>query len=369
MTIKTGRAARRLAGLIAVSALAVASVLGTATSAHAGAGDGVDGQVNGDSANGKIAVSVSLTGSAVGNGGTTTSGGPSSGAVTTVYTPPACFWDSLDGAYTGASMYQRLQDTPQSWVVGEEANYMPSPADVEAHKNDDGVWYIIAPGPNSSIVGAGHLRLAWDTITGTCMTHMRMAAGPGANGGQAGFLFVPAGSAPPAPQAAPPTPEQLRDAAMAAMTLPVPVLGRNPATTTLVYLPTWFWVPGAAFRTWDITASAGEPVVSATVVAQPQSMVVSSAGGSSGACTPGQATTSWATGGSDAAACTIEFQRPSVGQPGLAFTANGTTSYTTSWTSRVAGAAGPGGPLAPVSRTGQTAVPVAETQALVNSTR
>lgn len=343
--------------------LATAALAGTSGSAHAAGGGGVGDQVDGSSANGTIAVSVTLTGSAVGNGGTTSTGGPGGGGGTTVYTPPACYWDSLGGAYTGATMFQRLEANGPEWYTGAENAFLPNSESVTAHKDDDGVWYTIAAGPNSNIKdGPG---ASWDDVTSACMSKLRTAAGPGANGGNAGYIFVPAGTAPPAPLPAPPTPEQLRDAAYAALTLPVPALGRNPTTTTLVGLPTWFWVPAGDFRTWDITASAGTPVVSATVVAQPQSMVVSSAGGTSGACSPAQSVQSWTSGASDDSACTISFERSSVGQPGLAYAANGTTSYTTSWTSTVGGGAGPGGALAPAFRTGQTQVPVAEVQALV----
>ena len=356
---------------LAVGATLTLTALAVAPAGVQAAGNGgMDEQPSGTAKDGQIAVSVTLTGTAVGNGGTTSSGGSGGGgAVTTVYTPPACYWDGLKGTYTGAKMYQRLVDNAKEWVVGGEANYLPTEDAVKAHKDDDGVWYTLAPGPKSTVTGKGYADNAWDTITKNCMGQLRAGAGPGANGGNAGYYFVPAGGAPPAPLPAPPTPEQLRDAAMAAMTLPVPVIGRNPAAQTLVYLPTWFWVPGTDFHTWNITASAGTPVVSATVTAQPKSMVVSSAGGSSGACSPAQAVTSWGKGGNDASACTIEFDRPSVAQPGLAFAATGTTAYTTSWTSKIGGANGPGGALDPVSRTGQTQVPVAETQALVNSTR
>ena len=347
---------------------ALAAAFGSGTAQAAGGGGGPDDQVGGSAQNGQIAVHVTLTGSAVGNGGTTSSGGLGGGGVTTVYTPPACYWDSLNGAYTGKSMWDMLQSTPQRWGVGSEANYLPSQEEVKKHKDDDGVWYTIAPGPNSDIVtqGSGY---NWDSITAKCMTKMRGAAGPGANGGNAGYIFVPAGQAPPAPQPAPPTPEQLRDAALAALTLPVPAIARNPVNQTLVNLPTWFWVPAGDFREWDITASAGTPVVSATVVAQPQSMTVSSSGGSSGACSPSSSTRPWGPGGSDDSACTISFFKSSIGQPGLAYPTDGTTSYTTSWTSIVGGGAGPGGGLAEQFRTGATQVPVAESQALVSSSR
>lgn len=354
---------RRILGGLGCAALIASGGL-LSTPASAAGGGGVNDQVSGKAANGTIAVKVSLSGSALGNGGTTATGGGSSATVSTVYTPPACYWDSLNGYYTGAQMFSDLQSMPQKWGVGSEANFVPTPEQVTAHKDDNGVWYTIAPGPDSSLGGASNG--PWDKITNTCMTNMRKGAGPGNNGGNAGYIFVPAGTQPPPPQGAPPTPEQLRDAALAALTLPVPALGHNPTTQSLVNLATWFWVPRGDFRTWDVTASAGTPVVSATVTATPQSLSVSSAGGSSGPCSPAQGTTSWTPGVGDTAACTVDFLRSSAGQPGQAYTVTGQTSYGAGWTSNVAGH---GGALADQVRAGTVPVPVAESQAIVTGQR
>lgn len=362
----TDRALRMLCAVGIVVAAFPALAAG-APSAGAGGNGGVDDQVGGSAGKGQIAVKVTLSGTALGNGGTSAGGGGASGGVTTVYTPPACYWDSLDGAYTGTTMWARLQSDPKGWYVGDEANYLPSMEQVKAHKDDDGVWYTIAPGPKSNVESGVNGGVSWDKVTGACMTTMRKAAGPGANGGNAGYIFVPPGAQPPAPLPAPPTPEQMRDAALSALTLPTPELGHNPGGQTLVRLPTWFWVPRGDFRTWDITASAGIAplVVSATVTATPATLAVSSAGGSSNPCTVAQATAAWTAGASDDSACTVSFVRSSVGQPGLQYDVTGTTAYTTGWTSRVGGAAGPGGALIDQTRTGQVQVPVAEVQALV----
>jgi len=362
--------ASRTLRVVCVASLAAAALSVGTTSARADGPGGVGDQVSGTASQGQLAVQVTLSGTSIGNGGTSTGGGSTSGGVTTVYTPPACYWDSLGGAYTGKSMWQRLQDDAKEWSVGTEANFLPSQDQVTAHKDADGVWYTIAPGPNSNLNGAGS-GLAWDAVTGACMSTLRQAAGPGANGGNAGYIFVPTGTQPPAPQAAPPTVEQLRDAALRAMTLPTPRLGHNPGGQTLVQLPTWFWVPRADFRTWDITATAGIAplVVSATVTATPSTLVVSSAGGTSNPCTAVQATTAWSAGASDTSACTVAFVKSSVGQPGQQYDVTGTTAYTAGWTSSVGGVPSLGGPLGDQTRTGHVQVPVAEVQALVQNAR
>jgi hypothetical protein len=153
------------------------------------------------------------------------------------------------------------------------------------------------------------------------------------------------------------------------LTLPVPAINRNPFTQTLVNLATWFWVPAEQFRLWDITASAGNPEVSATVTATPSSMAVLSADGTSTTCRPPQAVTPWSAGANDAAGCTLSYVHSSANQPGAVTTTTATTTYTAAWTSTVAGAAGPGGPLAGLDRSSSVPVPVAESQALVGSIR
>lgn len=349
----------------ALTGLCIAAIsIGSAQSAAA-AGGGVGDQTGGSANDGTIRVSISLTGSATTNGGVTDGGG--SGGVVTVSTPPACYWDSLGGAYTGKTMYERLQNSPRDWVVGGEASYLPSVAAVTAHKDDDGIWYTIAAGPNSTVSGNG-----WDSATTTCMDRLRAGAGPGANNNNSGYYFVATGTQPPAPPPTPPTADQLRDAAFGALTLPQPALAHNPGAATLVNLPTWFWVSGAQFRTWDITATAqlpGLPVYSATVTATPASLSVSSAGGASGPCTPAAGTTAWSPGGSDASACTIEFVRSSLGQPGYAYQVNASMTYATAWTSVIAGTAGPGGALPTQTRVGTADVQVQESQALVTAAR
>lgn len=349
------------------AALLTLSLTGSVAFAQdAGGGGGINDQVNGGAGNGGIDVQVAISGTAVGNGGTSTSGSSGGGTIT-VKTPPACRWDSLDGAYTGQTMWQMFQDVPQRWQVGSEASYLPDPEDIEAHKDDEGIWYTIAGGPNSSVEAGG----GWDDKTDACMKKLRAGAGPGnpsAGTQNSGYLWVVAGDLPPQPPPTPPTPEQLRDAAEDALTLPVPEMGVNPAARTLVGLPTWFWVPPGDFRVWDITATAvlpGQPVASATVTATPAAFSVSSIGGSSGPCGLDVAVNAWNPGEADSQGCTISFSRSSIGQPSQAYAVTGTTAYATAWTSIVAGGPGPGGALVDQARSGQADVPVAESQALV----
>nr|WP_284289487.1 hypothetical protein [Angustibacter aerolatus] len=92
----------------------------------------------------------------------------------------------LGGAYTGKTMWERYQDEEtlnhQAAVGGEEAMYLPVKKAVEAHKDDQGVWYTVAPGPRSTI-GDDHW---WDDVTSTCIGKLRQAAPPGINGGTRG---------------------------------------------------------------------------------------------------------------------------------------------------------------------------------------
>ncbi|GAB3677684.1 hypothetical protein [Angustibacter aerolatus] len=350
--------------VVMASALAAGALAVTAPSAAA-AGGGVDDQVSGSSGAGGIAVEVHFSGTAVTNGGVTSSGGhTTAGTTATTYTPPACMWDSLGGAYTGKTMWERYQDEEtlnhQAAVGGEEAMYLPVKKAVEAHKDDQGVWYTVAPGPRSTI-GDDHW---WDDVTSTCIGKLRQAAPPGINGGNAGYIFVPAGTNPPQPLPQPPSVEVLRDLALRALTLPVPQIGQNPTTRTLVRLPTWFWTDGGDFREWSITATAGEPANSATVTATPAEFFVAG-GGQRRECSVPAGTTAWHQGAANTSGCTLEFERASIEGP---YRVTGTTSYGAAWTSTIAGAAGPGGPLAdPQVRDGVTQIPVAEVQSIVTS--
>ncbi|GMA87720.1 hypothetical protein GCM10025868_29700 [Angustibacter aerolatus] len=114
----------------------------------------------------------------------------------------------------------------------------------------------------------------------------------------------------------------LRDLALRALTLPVPQIGQNPTTRTLVRLPTWFWTDGGDFREWSITATAGEPANSATVTATPAEFFVAG-GGQRRECSVPAGTTAWHQGAANTSGCTLEFERASIEGP---YRVTGTTS-------------------------------------------
>lgn len=193
--------------------------------------------------------------------------------------------------------------------------------------------------------------------------------------GDCGFAltvrFFEAGQVPP-PMV---DPEDLAKAARDAMVLPKPTVDRNPKASgtgytqaTIVNLPTWFWVtdPDAVGGTTGgkrtIRADAG--TAWAEVTAENKGLTVTSPAGGKD-CTWEQAATKYAKGVDDSQACTVEFERASVGYDG-GYPVDTSTSWSASWT----GSGGTGGKFpSPLIRTATVNVPVAESQALVSSGR
>ncbi len=169
---------------------------------------------------------------------------------------------------------------------------------------------------------------------------------------------------PPAPVV---DPETLARYAYEVMDLVAPELDWNPKARhagggSLVYLPTWLWVDdAAAVDVRSVTASIG--AVSATVTAETGGVsVVSPAGATE--CSAAQAATPYSSNVAESNACTLTFLKGSRGYAN-GFPVEASTVWNATWTSST----GAGGELASRTENATTLIPVAESQALVTSTR
>ncbi len=307
-----------------------------AGTAFAGYGDG--SQQVGDTGSG-YSVKVTYTGSAAPKGGT---GGKAIPSV-----PPKCWWKTFAGG-DPASVAKEV-DKQYSGPLYSGKEYLLLYGNKDRFKeavdsNAQVTWYImdcsVPLTDPDAIAYAGASRGMW--------------------GGQTWPILVqsfPNGQAPPAPLV---DPEALRDAANAAMEIPLPTIERNPkkvgSGATLVNLPTWFWVNEAQNGPFDITASAGP--VSATIVATSSAWnLFSPFGGTS--CTREQITHAYTSGASDQGACTLAFARSSGGG---AFEVNLKTSWTATWTGVRANGQTVGGTLPDKITDANVNVPVIEIQ-------
>ena len=143
------------------------------------------------------------------------------------------------------------------------------------------------------------------------------------------------------------------------MTTQRPLLASND-DATLVNLPTWLWTRDpAAVEQRQVTAEAAG--VSATVIAEPDGMTVSSPVGGT-ECSAEQARTAYAPGVDEARACVFTFDRGSFAFAG-GFPVESVTGWQASWTSNIGG----GGDLEPKTMAATTDIPVIEVQSRVDS--
>ena len=176
----------------------------------------------------------------------------------------------------------------------------------------------------------------------------------------------------PTAQGAPPprvAPEDLARAAWAQMVLPVPAVDRNPkiggaGASTLVGLPTWFWVVDPASlgdANGDRHIRAQVLNVWAEVTAHTGGLTLSSPAGGAH-CDPAQARVAYTPSASDASACTVQFAHASTGYPG-----GDPVTAAAGWHPTWVGSNGPGDPslLGDVTRNATVQVPVAEVQTIV----
>ena len=132
----------------------------------------------------------------------------------------------------------------------------------------------------------------------------------------------------------------------------------------LVGLPEWFWVPAAQWHPASVTVTAGP--VWATAIATPTRISFVPGDGQSGISCAGPGTPFQA--GTPAAgqqsACSYTYTQPSVGQPGNAYPAALTVTWTISWT----GSGGAGGLVTDGYTTGTAfGVRIAQAEALVTT--
>ena len=306
-----------------------------AGTAFAGYGDG--SQEVGDTGGG-YSVKVTYTGSAAPKGGTAGKVIPS--------VPPKCWWKPFQGGDPAsvAAAIDKMYDGPlysgkEHLLLYGDKDRFKQAVDSKAQVT----WYImdckIDLTDPDALAYAGASRGMW---------------------GETWPILVqsfPNGDGPPEPLV---DPEALRDAAYAAMDIPLPTIERNPkkagSGATLVNLPTWFWVNEAQNGPFDITASAGP--VSATVVAKSYAWnLFSPFGGST--CSQAQITHAYTRGASDQGACTLAFTKSS-GAGG--FEVNLKTSWDASWTGVAANGDTPGGDLPDKVTDATTNVPVIEIQ-------
>jgi hypothetical protein len=158
------------------------------------------------------------------------------------------------------------------------------------------------------------------------------------------------------------TPEVLARQAYRFLPLPAPLIRTSPPPTQdqLVNMATWLWVDGTTWGTR--TASASVPGLAVTVTAVPVTVIWRMGDGGEVVCdgpgTPFDPTTA-ASG--QAATCSYIYRRSSAGQPAGQFTVTATTTWRITWTATGLAASGS---LPPLTRTSQTALRVAEVQAI-----
>jgi hypothetical protein len=126
--------------------------------------------------------------------------------------------------------------------------------------------------------------------------------------------------------------------AVSSITLPLPVIRTNPANTTFVNLPTWFWIDSSVWRHFSATARTGAAV--ATAVAAPVSVTFSTGDGASFVCSGGG--TPYTTGkpsSSRDTTCSHVYESSSLGQPtkdgdpdNAAFEVKASITWSITWT-------------------------------------
>jgi hypothetical protein len=158
------------------------------------------------------------------------------------------------------------------------------------------------------------------------------------------------------------TPEALAQQAYRYLPLPAPAIRTNPPPTQdqLVNLAVVLWVDETTWGTR--TAGASVPGLAVTVTAVPVSVTWRMGDGDQVVCQgPGTPFTPAVAGSGQPASCSYTYRRSSAGQPAGRFTVTATTTWRITWTATGGTASGS---LPPLSRTSQTALRVAEVQAI-----
>ncbi len=153
--------------------------------------------------------------------------------------------------------------------------------------------------------------------------------------------------------------EALAEDALASIGIAPPAIRTSPEAGGRLYVrvPTWLWVDGGWWHSYQATASAGR--VTATVTARPVNAGWALGDGADVVCSgPGVA---WQPGlPEDATDCAHTYTTSSAGRPGGTFQLSATVELEVTWTSNV----GEGGTLSSISRSSSRAVEVGEIQAI-----
>ena len=178
---------------------------------------------------------------------------------------------------------------------------------------------------------------------------------------QTGIVLVPTGSTTANPGV---TPQELLQWALADLSvpLPAPVTAPPPGHAGLVGLPEWVWLPASQWH--PVTAQVSVGPVWAKVTAVPGQMTISPGGGLPGtSCTgPGTAYDPRLPASAQHTDCSYTYAQSSALQPGHAYQASVTVTWTATWT----GSGGAGGAVnPPLQETTGFGVRIGEGQALV----
>lgn len=165
--------------------------------------------------------------------------------------------------------------------------------------------------------------------------------------------------------------EALARYAYVALDLVLPTLDWNPRISalgdaTMVNLPTWMWVERAeALEERSIRARVRGTDLSVEIVAEPESLVVSSpSGGVSEECTLSEGRRSFAVDRNDASACLVTFHRESA-TGGDGFQLRAETTWRATWRAST----GESGTFDPRTIAAESPIRVASTQSLVVDVR
>lgn len=152
--------------------------------------------------------------------------------------------------------------------------------------------------------------------------------------------------------------ERAAELAVERLPLTTPVIGRNPPADQLVGVPTWLWVD----THWaPAEVSASVTGVTATVVAEPVSVVWDPGDGSELTCVgPGRPYRPDA--GDHTGSCRHVYRWPSTSVPGGAHELRATVTYRVTWRATT----GETGDLGTVTRTSAVPVRVVEVQAVID---
>ncbi len=181
---------------------------------------------------------------------------------------------------------------------------------------------------------------------------------------------------PPAPPPPPPPPDPGTVAAQAEsqISLPSPVLEKNPSSFGVVNFPEWFWVDASIWHPVSTTATACNAggCVSATATATPSSLYINTGDGSGITCNgPGTAYDTSLPETSQSTDCSHTYTISSYGQPSPdgnpnddAFSLSATITWTVTWVA--SGAASGSGSLGNLSSTGRASLRVEQIESVIS---